>query len=88
MSRSGARQATPRPPRRPGRTAPWLDFSSGYVRRGIEAFPKQAARSPWRLHQNYLRDLLELRWSPLADGVLRFSNPAPGQGERDAHPVS
>jgi hypothetical protein len=51
---------------------PWVDFSSGYFQRAMDRFPKQGSKRPWRLYQNYLRDLLALRWSPLADGVLRF----------------
>ena len=51
---------------------PWVDFSSGYFQRAMDRFPKQGSKRPWRLYQNYLRDLLALRWSPLADGVLQF----------------
>jgi len=51
---------------------PWVDFSSGYFERALDRFPKQGSKRPWRLYQNYLRDLLALRWSPLADGVLQF----------------
>ena len=51
---------------------PWVDFSSGYFQRAMDRFPKQGSKRPWRLYQNYLRDLLALRWSPLADDVLRF----------------
>jgi hypothetical protein len=32
---------------------PWLDFSSGYVQRTIDRFPKQGSKAPWKLHQNY-----------------------------------
>ena len=52
---------------------PFLDFSSGYVQRSIHLFPKQGSRVPWRVHQNYARDLLSLRRSELEDGELRFS---------------
>jgi cation diffusion facilitator CzcD-associated flavoprotein CzcO len=51
---------------------PWVDFSSGYFQRAMDRFPKQGSKRPWRLYQNYLRDLVALRWSPLADGVLQF----------------
>ena len=77
MARTGARQATPRNSDPDMQTAPWLDFSSGYVTRAMEKFPKQGARAPWKLHQNYALDLLTLRYSRLEDGVLEFSNPAP-----------
>ena len=41
---------------------PFIDLQSGYVLRSIDRFPKQAARAPWRLHQNYIQDLLLLRY--------------------------
>ncbi len=54
-------------------TKPFLDFSSGYVRRAVDMMPKQGVRSPWRLYQNYLLDLLTLRYRRIADGTLRFA---------------
>ncbi len=51
---------------------PFLDFSSGYVQRALALLPRQGVHKPWRLDQNYLLDLLHLRWSRLEDGVLRF----------------
>jgi cation diffusion facilitator CzcD-associated flavoprotein CzcO len=52
---------------------PIIDFSSGYVLRSIEKFPKQGSKAPWRLHQNYALDILNLRFSSLEDGAMRFS---------------
>ncbi len=52
---------------------PFIDFSSGYVQRAIHLFPKQGSKKPWRLHQNYARDILSLRYSSLEDGALRFT---------------
>jgi monooxygenase len=57
---------------------PFIDFSSGYVQRAIDKFPKQGPRPPWRLFQNYALDVLSLRFSQLEDGVIRFT-PAPTQ---------
>ncbi len=57
----------------------WLDFTSGYVVRAMQLFPKQGHRLPWKLHQNYLKDLLLLRYSRLEDGVLSFSRPQPAR---------
>ena len=36
---------------------------------------KQGSRAPWRLHQNYARDILMLRRGPLEDEGIEFSNP-------------
>ena len=56
---------------------PWLDFSSGYVQRTIDKFPKQGAKKPWKLHQNYALDIMALRYGAVDDGVMEFSNRAP-----------
>lgn len=52
-------------------------FSSGYVQRGLASCPKQGSRRPWRVHQNYLRDLISLGGSRFDNGALRFSSPEP-----------
>jgi cyclohexanone monooxygenase len=52
---------------------PFLTFSSGYVQRALEILPKQGTQRPWRVHQNYLLDLLNIRYGRIADGVMRFS---------------
>ena len=56
----------------------FVDFSSGYFQRVIDQLPKQGARKPWKLYQNYAKDLLALRYGKVEDGVLRFSNPPVG----------
>ena len=55
---------------------PFIDFSSGYVQRSIDKFPKQGARAPWRLHQNYALDILSLKLGAIEDGALQFSTVA------------
>jgi monooxygenase len=52
---------------------PFLDLRSGYVLRAVGAFPKQGARAPWRVHQNYLRDRRLLGAGRHAYDGLRFS---------------
>ena len=72
MDRHGLGTATPISD--PGiETRPFLDFSSGYVQRAVEIMPKQGSKAPWRLYQNYLLDLLTLRYSRIADGTLKFA---------------
>lgn len=53
-------------------TDPAIDLTSGYVQRAARVLPRQGRQPPWRVHQNYLRDLWTLRLSSLRDGVLRF----------------
>lgn len=77
MKKTGLRQATPRNVEGDMELLPWLDFNSGYVTRAMDKFPKQGARAPWKLHQNYALDLMSLRYAKLEDGAMQFSNPAP-----------
>ncbi len=55
---------------------PFIDLESGYVMRAIDRFPKQGARAPWRLHQNYMLDILNLKRGQLEDGAMEFSRVA------------
>jgi monooxygenase len=76
MKKTGLRQATPVNADPSVGREPWLDFSSGYVQRAMAKFPKQGSKAPWRLDQNYAKDLMSLRYAKLDDGVLQFTNPA------------
>jgi monooxygenase len=51
---------------------PLIDFSSGYIQRAIDQFPRQGSQKPWKLYQNYVKDLLSLRFGSLGDGALEF----------------
>jgi len=75
MDRTGMRQATPRNTDPNIGEEPWLDFSSGYVQRAMASFPKQGSKAPWKLDQNYAKDLMNLKFSTVEDGVMKFSNP-------------
>ena len=48
----------------------FLDLTSGYVKRSLDLMPKQGDRLPWRLHQNYVRDVALLRRGPIDDDVV------------------
>ena len=53
--------------------APLLDFTSGYVLRSLDQFPKQGSKEPWKLRQNYVFDLRSIRRGPIDDGAMQFS---------------
>ncbi len=55
--------------------APLLDFTSGYVLRSLDQFPKQGSKEPWKLRQNYVFDLRSIRRGELEDGAMQFSRP-------------
>jgi monooxygenase len=54
---------------------PLLDFTSGYVLRALDQFPKQGSKVPWRLRQNYALDVPMVRFGAIDDGSMRFSSP-------------
>jgi monooxygenase len=68
------------------RERPFIDFSSGYVQRSIERFPKQGSKAPWRLHQNYALDILNLRFGSVEDAAMEFSG-APVAASEAPEPV-
>ena len=51
-------------------------FSSGYVQRAIDQWPRQGSVAPWRLKMSYARDLVGIRHGAIDDGTLAFSSPA------------
>ncbi|HEX5309090.1 MAG TPA: NAD(P)/FAD-dependent oxidoreductase [Solirubrobacteraceae bacterium] len=65
------------------RELPFIDFSSGYVQRAIERFPKQGSKAPWRLYQNYALDIVSLRRGSLRDEAMRFSGRPATVAERE-----
>jgi monooxygenase len=56
-----------------GPLLPWVDFSSGYFRRAEHLLPHQGSVKPFKLNQNYIADLLALRYGRVDDGALRFA---------------
>jgi cation diffusion facilitator CzcD-associated flavoprotein CzcO len=57
---------------------PWLNLNSGYIQRMADKLPKQGSKMPWKLHQNYVLDILSLKLGPLEDGVMRFPSARDG----------
>lgn len=76
MDEHGYRQVTPLAPDASLATEPFIDLASGYVLRSIDKLPKQGARTPWRLHQNYARDVVLLKYGSLEDDAIVFSRAA------------
>jgi cation diffusion facilitator CzcD-associated flavoprotein CzcO len=60
---------------------PVIDFNSGYVMRALHMLPHQGSKTPWRLHQNYMKDLSMMRYGRVDDGTMEFKS----QGQ-DAEP--
>ena len=73
MHKTGARVCVAPPVGADEPLLPWVDFSSGYFARAAGVLPRQGTRKPWKLNQNYLSDVVALRFAAVDDGVLRFS---------------
>jgi monooxygenase len=75
MDRRGYAACTPRLHDPSVKPEPLIDFSSGYIRRAIDQFPRQGSKRPWKLYQNYVRDLVNLRYGSINDPALQFERP-------------
>jgi len=73
MDANGYRESRPRERDPSMPEQPFIDFSSSYVLRSIDHFPKQGSKAPWRLYQNYALDILSLRFGSLEDEAMEFS---------------
>jgi cation diffusion facilitator CzcD-associated flavoprotein CzcO len=65
--------------------APVLDFTSGYVRRGRDRVPRQGSKAPWRVTQNYFRDLWSMRFGSV-DEQMEFAHPEGAEGGTSLSP--
>ncbi|MFI7428007.1 flavin-containing monooxygenase [Micromonospora sp. NPDC049836] len=72
LDRTGQQIVTPLAPDSDD-LVPIIDLKSGYVLRAVDRLPKQGPSAPWRLHQNYPRDVLLMRHGRLTDEGVRFS---------------
>jgi monooxygenase len=50
-----------------------MALTSGYVERARASLPRQGSRRPWRTFNNYVRDLMIMRFGDINDGTMRFS---------------
>lgn len=73
MDRSGQTVVVPHNSDQQIQHRPFLDIESGYVQRAERLLPKQGSKMPWKLAQNYLLDLLMLRFGKVNDTNLKFS---------------
>ena len=50
----------------------FLDLSSGYIKRAESLLPKNGTKKPWRVYQNYIMDMLNIRVSKVRNKYLSF----------------
>jgi monooxygenase len=70
MDAHGYRVAMPREPGPSMPREPFIDLKSGYVLRSLDQLPKQGLTKPWRLHQNYARDIRLFKHGPIDDEMV------------------
>jgi monooxygenase len=78
MDRKGWSVCVPSPPGPSVKPEPLLDFSSGYVRRADGVLPRQGQKMPWRVHQNYVKDLAVFTFGSVSDGTMEFLQASEG----------
>ena len=74
MDKHGFKQVTPHLDNPEVEDFPLLNLSSGYVLRALDRFPRQGSKLPWRLYQNYVLDLLMIRYGGIKDDALEFKS--------------
>jgi monooxygenase len=79
MDRHGYAQCTPRVNESELTEEAVLDFTSGYVQRALHTLPRQGSKTPWRIHQNYVKDLSMLRFGRVDDGTMEFKTALGGR---------
>ncbi|REJ76165.1 MAG: NAD(P)/FAD-dependent oxidoreductase [Acidobacteria bacterium] len=72
MDENGYKSCTPRLNDPEVERVPVLDFNSGYVLRALDELPSQGSKMPWKLHQNYIKDVSMIRYGKLEDGAMEF----------------
>lgn len=51
---------------------PFLNLNSGFILRAENILPKQGSKHPWKVHQNYVQDLLALKMDTVNDKYLEY----------------
>ncbi len=49
-----------------------INLDSGYINRANDILPKQGAKKPWKVHQNYLKDLRSLKYGTVKGEELEY----------------
>ena len=72
MAARGYRRCVPRLVGSSVADIPFLGLQSGYIERSKHLLPRQGAKAPWRLRENYAMDVATIRYGKIDDGVMHF----------------
>ena len=56
---------------------PLLDLTAGYVQRSKDLMPRQGDRSPWKVRQNFVLDLLSSKLGDVTEDLVFDLQPSP-----------
>ncbi|RJT25454.1 NAD(P)/FAD-dependent oxidoreductase [Chakrabartia godavariana] len=84
LDKTGKKIAVPRTKGKKIELDSFVDFSSGYFTRAASQLPKQGKEFPWKLHQNYGKDIQLLRYGSLDDEAMCFEAPHKVEGAKEA----
>jgi monooxygenase len=54
------------------RETDFLNLSSGYIQRAKAVLPKNGTQKPWKVYQNYVLDMLNIRYARIRNKYLQF----------------
>jgi len=72
MQKNGFQSCTPRFDPTIFDTEALLDFDAGYIKRAAAILPKQGSKAPWKVYQNYIKDLASLKYGSVKDRYLEY----------------
>ena len=72
MKKQGYEVCTPRFDTEEMDTERLLDFDAGYILRANDILPKQGSKAPWKVYQNYVKDLFSLKYGKVNDRYLEY----------------
>lgn len=49
-----------------------LDFDANYILRAEKVLPKQGSKAPWKVYQNYVKDVFTLKYGSITDKYLVY----------------
>lgn len=84
LDATGKKIAVPRTKGKKIELDSFVDFSSGYFTRAESQLPKQGKEFPWKLHQNYGKDIQLLRYGSLDDEAMCFEAPHKLESAKEA----
>lgn len=72
MDKNGLKSFVPKIKENNLETESSIGLKSGYVERALKILPKQGKKYPWKLNQNYIKDMFLLKFKKIEDEYIYF----------------